>query len=60
MKWTQSELNFLNDHYEKFGLEYCAIELNRHKSSVQTKAKRLNLKHKKKKNKHYQLIMKVH
>ena len=47
MKWNEEEINFLNEHYEKYGLSYCSEKLNRHKKSVQTKAKRLNLKFKK-------------
>ncbi len=43
MKWKKEEITFLLNEYSKNGVEYCAKKLERNNSSVQHKAKRLNL-----------------
>lgn len=44
MKWNNNEIEFLIKYYEKYGLNYCSEKLNKTKSSVQSKSRRLNLK----------------
>lgn len=41
--WSDEELSFLKNNYEKLGVDKIAKHLNRSKSSVRTKANRLNL-----------------
>lgn len=43
-KWTEQELNFLIENYCLENKEYCAKELNRTISSIDSKASRLGLK----------------
>jgi hypothetical protein len=43
-KWTQDEINFLNENYPSYGKEYCEKKLNREGSSIFKKASRLKLK----------------
>lgn len=47
MKWTKDEEKFIEDYYEKYGLQYCSDNLKRSKSSIQRKAIRLKIKYKK-------------
>lgn len=42
-KWTQKEVEFLNENYSQKGAKFCSKELNRSESSVKFKAKSLGL-----------------
>lgn len=42
--WTQYEIDFLNQHYAKNGVQYCAENLNRKYEQVKSKAQSLGLK----------------
>jgi hypothetical protein len=43
MKWTASEIDFIQQHYPR-GTEYCAMTLKRTRQSIQSKMKRLRKK----------------
>jgi len=45
-KWTDDELNFLKENYEKIGPLKCSQQLNRTTRGCQLKARKLNLKYK--------------
>ncbi len=41
-KWTETEITFLKENYEKQGSRFCAETLNRSIDSIVLKANRLN------------------
>ncbi|MEN6622494.1 MAG: hypothetical protein ABFD50_13190, partial [Smithella sp.] len=43
MRWTTSEINFIQQHYPR-GTEYCSTMLKRTRQSIQSKMKRLRKK----------------
>lgn len=45
-KWDKSDIEFLLDNYEEFGLNFVSEKLNKSKSSVLHKASRLGIKRK--------------
>ncbi len=49
MKWTESDITFLREHYYENGSAFCAEKLGRTNSSIYSKAQKLGIKSKHKK-----------